>query len=241
MLAMHHHPDKELQEKLFQIATKRRSFHGHPAVILPNAISPLESIQLFDQQADSYRILELGCGWGEFCCEWLKKFPDHNYIAMEINGDRIKRLIKQTNSLTGQKNLRIIPINFKWFLCEILPAKSFDLMIINFPDPWPKKRHWKHRLIEPGFPEKAASLLRKNGRIFMATDYGPYARKILKLFRENPHFEAVYEWPHYRRTPPGEHPVSRFQTMHLQAGRKSYYQEWQLGAAPPQKDDDSLN
>ena len=187
----------------------------------------MDSSALFSENSGERRILELGAGWGEFCIEWMKSHPDHSYVAFEIKWDRIKQIIKQAE-IFKLVQLRIVPINLNWFLEEILPQRAFDRIIINFPDPWPKKRHWKHRLVNPNFPDRIEKILRENGTVFLATDYGPYARKILSIFRNHPNFEPVYPWPHYKRVAPEEHPQTRFEAIHLNDGRLPYYQEWRL-------------
>ena len=217
-----------LREKLFEIARKPRAFHRHPLVILPRALEPIPSEALFPSSGP--RILELGAGWGEFCLKWLENHPEHNYVAFEIKGDRILNLLRRSDRL-GIRNLRIIPVNFNWFLESILPPEAFDSVIINFPDPWPKKRHWKHRLIQEDFPARIRSLLRRQGTVRAATDYGPYARKILRTFRNSPLFEPLYPWPHYVRTRPPELPETRFERRHARAGLRSYYQGWKLSDA----------
>ena len=216
-----------LKEKLFRLATKYRNKNTHPQIRLPDSISPIDANTLFSGNGSEKRILELGAGWGEFCVEWMKSHPDHSYVAFEIKWDRIKQIIKQTE-IFQLAQLRIVPINFNWFLEEILPQRAFDRVIINFPDPWPKKRHWKHRLVNSHFPDRIKKILRENGTVFLATDYGPYARKILSTFRNRDDFEPVYPWPHYSRFAPADHPKTRFETIHLNDGRSPYYQEWRL-------------
>lgn len=171
----------------------------------------------------SRHILELGAGWGEFLVKWMKDNPEDEYVAFEVKGDRIKRILKNASAM--QHRLRIIPVNFNWFLFDILPENAFDWIIINFPDPWPKKRHWKHRLIDEQFPYRAASLLRKNGVIHIATDYGPYARKILRNFRRCELYQSTMENPDYRRANPG-FPVTKFEM--ITAERIPYFQQWRI-------------
>ncbi len=232
-----------------EIALQTRSVHSHRFVIRPGSetgsgpegpvLRQIHPESLFSEPtvhnpemsvnklSNIFRILELGSGWGEFCAEWMKLHPDHQYLALEIKADRIKNLVKKLEQ-QGTENVRILPVNFNWFLTELFSPASFDLIIVNFPDPWPKKRHWKHRLVQPGFPEKTARLLKPEGRIYLATDYGPYARKMISVFRNSPIFKNEYDWPHYVRSRPEGFPSTKFETIHTSMGKRPYYMSWRL-------------
>ncbi|MEQ9363003.1 MAG: tRNA (guanine-N7)-methyltransferase [Leptospirales bacterium] len=230
--------------RLFQIATRPRPIHSQPEVVLPvHRDRPIPEEVLFrsvsngandtETPADGRRrILELGSGWGEFLAAWLAEHPDDDYTAFEIKSDRIRRTLKYLHKLPApHPHLRVVPVNFTWFLEGILPPRSFDWIIINFPDPWPKRRHWKHRLVRPGFPERMAPLLRPGGQIHLATDYGPYARKMIQLFRRSAHFEAVFPAPEYLRRRPADVPLTRFeQITGAGEGRVPYFSRWRLRA-----------
>ncbi len=213
----------ELEKKLFSIVQKPAKYKLHRSIIVPSVLAPIPVEQLFNSM-NTFHVLELGCGWGEFALEWLKQNPQHEYIAFEVKADRIKKLLNKIDK-NHINNLKIVPVNFQWFFKEILPENSFDLIIINFPDPWPKKRHWKHRLIQKSFLEKAYSLLRYNGNIYIATDYGPYARKIISLFRKSQYFIPVLPWPNYLRKRLSLFPESKFERITSKT-RKPYYTLW---------------
>ena len=219
---------RDLTNKLFRIAVRPHRLHEDPRVVLPEAIQPVAFESVF-REKDSFKVLELGTGWGEFALEWLAAHPEHEYLAMEVKYDRVFTMLKKAGR-AGIANLKVIPINFNWFLESILPRDVFDLIIINFPDPWPKRRHWKHRLVQTGLPERLAPLLRKSGSIFLATDYGPYARRMLRVFRDSSLFEPIYDFPHYLRRRPDEHPGTRFEEMTMAQGRTPYYQKWRIAA-----------
>ncbi len=241
-----------LPARLFHIATRHRPIHDQPEVIVPAAADlPIPASSLFrpdagessllanarDGQAGEglaaahpqrRRILELGSGWGEFLVAWLKQHPGDDYVAFEIKSDRIRRTLKHVRKREGA-HLRLIPVNFAWFLETILPPASFDWIIVNFPDPWPKRRHWKHRLVQPDFPERMTGLLRPGGQIHLATDYGPYARRMIRYFRRAPNFEAIFEGPGYLRQRPEDVPPTRFEQITGEGeGRTPYFTRWRL-------------
>lgn len=230
----------QLSAKLFAIASRSRRIHSFAEVLVPERPEPLEPARLFRSPADaSRRILELGSGWGEFLIGWLRQHPQDQYVAFEIKSDRIKKTVKRLGRLRQESgaavHARIVPVNFNWFLESILPPHSFDWIIVNFPDPWPKRRHWKHRLVQRDFPARVASLLRPDGDgiVHLATDYGPYARRMLRIFRDSPLFEPVYDFPHYLRRRPDDVPPTRFETITTQLeGRTPYYLRFRIKAAP---------
>ena len=215
----------ELNQKLLRIATHPRKLHAESEIVLPDKFGCIHKKQLF-RSGKRRRILELGSGSGEFLVQWLQTYPKDDYIAIEIKSKRIRKTLDYIHKANMKVQLRILPINFNWFLTDTLPSSSFDIVIINFPDPWPKSRHWKHRIVQPSFDRRISSLLRKRARIYLSTDYGPYARKILGLFRRSPYFCSLYPWPHYSWERPQVLPSSRFEKIHQQEGRSCYYFCW---------------
>lgn len=217
----------EIRQKLMELTTRERRVHSHPWVLRPTGLAPFSEEELLVSGQTGRRILELGSGWGEFCIGWLETYPDDCYVALEIKADRIARLLSKARRL-GQVRLRVLPVNFNWFLPEFFPPQCFDRIIVNFPDPWPKRRHWKHRTVNAGFPDRIENLLRASGTVHIATDYGPYARKILRIFRNSKKFRPALDPPHYTRTRPQGLPPTRFEQIHLELGHVPYYQTWQV-------------
>ena len=224
-------------DRLFYIATHPRPIHREPEVVVPQSRAPLDPASLFrpDEPGTHRRnILELGSGWGEFAARWLDEHRDDNYVAFEIKNDRIRRTLKRVRKLDGA-HLRMVPVNLNWFLEDILPPHSFDWVIVNFPDPWPKRRHWKHRLVQPQFPGRVAQLLRPGGLVYLATDYGPYARRMLRIFRDAPDFAPVFTEDggrDFRRSRPADVPPTRFEEITRdQEGRTAYFTRWRLIAS----------
>lgn len=215
-----------IREKLFRIVQRPARYKTHSAVLVPRELTPFAPDEIFRSEA-SFHVLELGSGWGEFALTWLADHPDHEYLALEVKGDRVHRTLKGMDR-AGLDRLRILPVNFNWFLEELLPEHAFDLIVVNFPDPWPKRRHWKHRLVQTGFPERMARFLRPGGRIHLATDYSPYARRMLHIMRNSPLFEPVFPAPHYVRDRPEGYPPTRFEEMQREQGYRPWFQQWRL-------------
>lgn len=218
--------EKELRQKLLSIIRKPSKLKSHPCVLVPPESGAIPASQIFRSDT-SVHLLELGSGWGEFAIEWLRAHPDHEILALEVKSDRIYHTLKEAerNRISG---LKMLQVNFNWFLEELLPLHSFDWIIVNFPDPWPKRRHWKHRLVRPGFAERMASLLRPGGILHLATDYSPYARRMLSVMRASTLFEPVFQNPDYRRERPVEFPCTRFERMQIRQGYRPYFMQWRL-------------
>lgn len=180
--------------------------------------SKLKKEDLFPKKFGTY-YLELGSGWGEVAIELARSFPDTGFILMEKKADRIKQTIREIRK-ENIENIRILSVNFNWFLEEIFDPEIFDEILLNFPDPWPKKRHHKHRTLNPRFLDTLQSLLRKGGTFHFATDYGPYARKAIGFFRKDKRFEYKKEEFSLQRE---NFPVSHFEKTKRDEGSKIYY------------------
>lgn len=218
--------ENDLHKKLFEIVKKPSRLKSHPFMVVPSSFTKFSKDDLFKSD-DSIHILELGSGWGEFALAWLEKNPTHEWLALEVKPDRIRNLQieAEKKAISG---LRILQLNFSWFLEELLPDNSFDLIIVNFPDPWPKRRHWKHRLVQSDFPARIAPLLRPGGKLHLATDYSPYARRMLSVMRKTELFEPVFTNPDYRRERPDDFPPTKFERSQIAQGYQPYFQQWTL-------------
>jgi tRNA (guanine-N7-)-methyltransferase len=99
----------------------------------------------------------------------------------------------------------------------MLAPFSLDEVRVFFPDPWPKSRHAKRRLVQQGFLELVASRLRPGGTLHVATDWAPYADQVRDLLRGHPSYEVTHAGSR-----PQHRPVTRFEQQGLDAGRTSY-------------------
>ena len=219
---------KDYTEKLHKIATRLRKIHKISNTIYWNGMEELDLEKIFSSKKEDRYILELGSGWGEFASEWIRKYPKDKYLAMEIKNDRIAKSIKVVYEKNPEAKFKVLPINFNWFLEKTLPKQSFDIIIINFPDPWPKRRHWKHRLIQKDFPHRIQTLLRPSGKIYLSTDYSPYARKILGIFQKAKGFKSLYPRPYYTREHSKLFPYTYFEKLQKEKLKRApYYFSWE--------------
>ena len=139
---------------------------------------------IFSQE--SPLIIDLGCGAGQYLLEKASNFPNYNYIGIET---RFKRLVKAAKKL--QKNFisNVFLLQRKVvLLSEFFQPELIEGIIINFPDPWQKKRQQKHRLITTAFLNDVASILKKNGSLSLKTDHCDYFLSVKKLIEKIPFF-----------------------------------------------------
>ncbi|MEF8754455.1 MAG: tRNA (guanosine(46)-N7)-methyltransferase TrmB [Accumulibacter sp.] len=126
------------------------------------------------------RILEIGFGMGETSAAIAAAHPENDYLGVEVHTPGVGSLCKLVAEM-GLTNLRIVQHDAVEVLRDMLPPASLDGAHIFFPDPWPKTRHHKRRLLQPAFVEMLASRLRAGGYIHCATDWEEYAQQMLAV------------------------------------------------------------
>lgn len=134
--------------------------------------------------------VELGCGDASFIAEYAKRHPERNFIGVERLLGRITKLHKKGRR-AGLTNLRGVRIENAYFLEWLLPAHSASAIHVYFPDPWPKKKHRRHRLINERFPALAHAALMPGGRIYLRTDDADYFEQMQAVFAASPLFKSV--------------------------------------------------
>lgn len=205
-------------EKLWGIAS-RLPFES-PYLIELKKENPIDPKKIFQEPINQF-VLELGSGWGEVAIELARKNPNTGYILMEKNRDRLQVTIREIKKYE-LPNIKLICCNFNWFLKELFLKESFDKIILNFPDPWPKKKHWHNRTINAEFLETIHSLLKSKGIFLFATDHGGYGRVAIRTFRKSSSFRAIgSEYVFIRK----EFPISKFEREKQIENKTIYYLE----------------
>jgi len=157
-------------------------------VELRTILEPLQLAELFPQPQPLE--VELGCGDASFLVEYARRNPVINFIGVERLLGRIQKLDKKGRR-TGLKNTRGVRIESAYFLEYLLPPHSATALHIYFPDPWPKKKHRRHRLINECFPALAQKALVKNGTVYLRTDDTDYFQQMNGVFAAAKEFEKV--------------------------------------------------
>jgi tRNA (guanine-N7-)-methyltransferase len=172
----------------------------------------LDLDQVFGRNAP--RILEIGCGMGETTVAIAAAHPGTDYIGIEVHTPGVGSLLKQIDA-AGLGNVRVIQHDAVAVLQQMIAPACLDGIHIFFPDPWPKKRQQKRRLIQPPFIALAASRLKPGGYLHAATDWQEYAEQILAVLGAEPglvNTAAGYaDKPVYR-------PQTKFETRGLKLG-----------------------
>jgi len=134
--------------------------------------------------------VELGSGDASFLAEYARRHPEHNFIGVERLLGRMRKLDRK-GQRAGLTNLRGVRIECSYFLEYLLPPGSATALHIYFPDPWPKRRHERHRLIAERFPALARQALAPGGTVYLRTDDETYFNQMLSVFGAAPAFLPV--------------------------------------------------
>lgn len=128
---------------------------------------------------DAPLVVEIGFGMGRSFVQMAKEDPNRNYVGIEVHPPGVGAAMMLIEE-QGLSNVRIIQYDAFLILKHCIEEKSIDIMQIFFPDPWPKARHHKRRLINPGFIELIRPLIKDKGQIRLATDWQEYAEQMLE-------------------------------------------------------------
>jgi len=141
--------------------------------------------------------IEYCSGNGAWITERAQKNPDINFIAVEMRLDRARKIWAKIHN-HKLNNLIVVFGESLLFTKNYIPDHSIDEIFINFPDPWPKRKHHKNRLINDLFLEEVARVLEPGKPITIVTDNAPYSEAIIETFLENPLFRSAIEEPYYK-------------------------------------------
>lgn len=144
----------------------------------PSCDEPLDLDRLFGRPAP--RHLEIGCGNGDFLLAAAQAHPENDYLGIEVHRPGLGSLLLRAQA-ADLRNLHILNRDAAEALAAQLPEDAFECAYLFFPDPWPKKRHHKRRLIQTDFAQRLQTRLRPHGRLFIATDWEDYALHIVEV------------------------------------------------------------
>jgi tRNA (guanine-N7-)-methyltransferase len=155
---------------------------------LPSIVERIDLAKLFPKPQPLE--VELGCGDSTFLLDYASSNPDRNFIGVERLLGRIKKLDRKGRR-AGLTNLRGVRIESSYFLEYLLPPNSTSALHIYFPDPWPKRKHRRHRLINERFPDIAARALLSGGMVYLRTDDTDYFQQMLEVFEASSLFREA--------------------------------------------------
>ena len=164
------------------------------------------------------KILEIGFGMGETTARIAAEHPENDYLGVEVHIPGVGALLKRIDE-QALTNIRVIRHDAVEVVRAMLPPASLAGIHLFFPDPWPKKRHHKRRLLQPPFAELLASRLAPGGYLHAATDWQEYAEHMLATLSE----VAALENPHGGfAVRPAARPETKFETRGRRLGHDSW-------------------
>ena len=167
-----------------QTAVKR------PATLIHRPASFFEPLRLEEMFPQSQPLeVELGSGDGSFLAQYAKQHPEQNFIGVERLLGRLRKLDRK-GQRAGLHNLRLIRLEAAYLVEYLLPRAAVAALHVYFPDPWPKRKHRKNRLVNERFPELAQQVLLPGGVVFLRTDDADYFEQMTRVFAANPSFQA---------------------------------------------------
>ncbi len=183
-----------------------------PRFVLPYTPTPIDLDHVFGRIAP--RILEIGFGMGQTTAEIAAAHPGQDYLGVEVHTPGVGSLLKQIGE-RELNNVRIIQHDAVEVLANMIPDTALAGAHVYFPDPWPKKRHHKRRLIQPDLVHLLACKLAPGGCLHCATDWEDYAIQMLQVLSAEPLLantaESYAPRPEWR-------PLTRFEQRGLRLG-----------------------
>jgi tRNA (guanine-N7-)-methyltransferase len=187
--------------------SQRRAIEGCGPRFLLDPARPLEPASVFGREAPLG--MEIGFGNGEALLELARRHPERDYLGVEVYPSGIGRLLARLDA-EGLANVRVYRADTVEVLHGAIRPGQLAAVYLWFPDPWPKKRHHKRRLVQPGFLERLAECLAPAGLLHMATDWEDYARHMREVADAEPRLRNLHPQTGFAPDP-GERPATRLQ------------------------------
>ena len=188
-----------------------------PSIVLDDICARFDWRELFGN--DHPVELDLGAGDGGFVLQYAKQHPEINLLAVERLLGRVRKIEKRAVR-AGQDNIRVLRLEFGYTVKYLLPPGSVSIAHILFPDPWPKRRHWPRRLIQPPFIRDLAVALRPGGELRFTTDHANYFETGQQAIREANVLQPAPEWNW------ADDPKTDFQKTFDAEGRATHRGRW---------------
>jgi tRNA (guanine-N7-)-methyltransferase len=139
--------------------------------------APLDLASIFGRQAPLH--VDLGCGDGDLLCELACRHPEKNFLGVEKLRGRVAKTCRKS---AGLENVRVLKVESGYAVRYLLPEASVETFYLLFPDPWPKRRHHRRRVLTADFLNAVDRALAGNGSFHVATDQFDYFQQIQRLF-----------------------------------------------------------
>lgn len=189
---------------------------------------PLDLSQVFGNKSEV--VLEIGSGDGYFLIETARRKEDWNFVGIEIKGKRFRKAVRIAER-EKIKNIKFLLMDARIAIEEVFSLNTFVEVYINFPDPWPKERHKKHRIINSDFLEKLSRIMKPQGILEIASDHEKYISYTLDVLDRITVFKPVFPPPGYASSL-ANRAKTKYEMEFKQKGREIYYLRFVKTAQP---------
>jgi len=169
--------------------------------------------------------VEFCSGNGDWIIERAIANPSKFWIAVEMQFERVRKIWSKMHNQSVE-NLLIVCGKAQEFTKYYLPKTSVDEVYVNFPDPWPKERHAKHRLIQSEFIELLSGVVKNQGVVTYATDDPPYSKQMIQVMLSDPNWKHLFPEPYYVQNW-DDYGHSWFRNLWKEKGRDFFYMQFE--------------
>ena len=156
--------------------------------LIPDSyVARLDLPKIFGRRAPLH--VDLGCGDGSFLCALAERMPEKNFLGVERMLGRVRSASRKGASRSG--NIRVLHLETSYTVRYLLPPASVEAFYLLFPDPWPKRRHQRRRVMTPDFLSAIGDALIDGGTFQIATDQSDYFEQIRELAERCPAFSTA--------------------------------------------------
>jgi tRNA (guanine-N7-)-methyltransferase len=201
-----------LRQGRFSPAQQRAHAQLMPRFGVPYSARPLDFAATFGRTAPV--VAEVGFGMGETTARIAAENAGSDFLGIEVHAPGVGSLLRQVAE-AGLSNVRVVQHDAVEVLRDMVPPASLAAIHVFFPDPWPKKRHHKRRLLQPAFVALAASRLKPGAVLHVATDWEEYANEVLAVLEATP---ALENTAHGFAPRPATRPQTKFERRGLKLG-----------------------
>ncbi len=204
----------------------KRDIPGEDWRVTPEDVAAKGWTALFgaDVRSAPPLVVEIGFGRGEFLIDLALGAPDVAHVGVEYSTKRVLKLARRLARL-ALRNVRLLDCTGEGMVRDLLAPGTVQDFWINFPDPWPKKRHHRRRLLQPAFVHELALRLQPGGRLHVATDHEGYAEQIDGALAGEPALENAYAPAPFLRDVPGRR-VTAYELEWRAEGRSLHFWEY---------------
>jgi tRNA (guanine-N7-)-methyltransferase len=172
--------------------------------------APIDLAAVFGREAALQ--VDLGCGDGDFLCELARRHPERNFLGIEKLAGRI---VKTCRKSAGLENVRVVGVESGYAVRYLIPPASVEAFYLLFPDPWPKRRHHRRRILTADFLNAIHRALMMDGVFRIATDQENYFQQILNTVKNDSGFVSF-------RVNGNDLPSTKFERRFVEAGATIY-------------------